>query len=105
MMHRTSRGARSRIEVGIETTVEPDITPMTTIRSLSRQSQSTSIVIPLAGQVNAVAEAIAQYGIEVKPWGGSLLVKARSTAIRALLDRVGIASRITDGITISQAAA
>ena len=100
-----TRGARSRIEHGIETTVVPDTMPKTTIRTLSSQNPSTSIVIPRAADAERVRDAIAQYGIEIKPWGASFLVKARATAIHAALDRVGITSRITDPININRNAA
>ncbi len=93
----TSRGARSRIEFGIEGAAEVvaiAATPHTTIQALSRRTQTTSIVVPLPDVDNRVRQAIAQYGIEMRPWGGSLLVKARPTTIHALLERVGLASRI-----------
>lgn len=101
----SSRGARSRLEYGIETTTSIDTTPKTTIRSLSRQQQSTSIVVPLPDQVDAVRALITQYGIDVQPYGLSWLVKARATSIKTVLERAGIPCRITDPLTTNQIAA
>lgn len=102
----TSRGARSRIEYGIEApAVVPDTTPKTLIQALSRSQQSTSIVIPVAGLGDQVKAAIARWGIHVRPWGASFLAYDRPTVIKAVLADAGIDCRVIEPITIHHATA
>ena len=99
-----SRGAKSLLEQRIEgPAIAPDVTPSTTIRALSRLQQSTSMVVPVQDVADLVKFTIKQWGIHVQPYGASLLVFARPTVIKAVLDKAFIPCRITETISINQA--